>query len=248
MKSPRAFTLIELLTVIAIIGILAAILIPVVSKVRESARWSQGMSNIRQVALANLSWASDNNGQLLGHDHGDPASAINYYPAGEGRSWYVMLTNYINNAPLNTQLAGDLTTPILRDPTFSGDFPTNPFHHAFIRTITVRSQPSATQSMPLNRFTNVNNHREPSTQVLVATGAFPHGDIHDNGFGSWNEGNFGTVNRNLANEPVPISDNGPGQIRWKDGRTKVAFLDGHARTVSEGQLQRRHLNPSYTNF
>ncbi|RRJ95397.1 prepilin-type N-terminal cleavage/methylation domain-containing protein [Opitutaceae bacterium TAV4] len=43
-----AFTLIELLTVIAIIGILAAIIIPVVGKVRDTARTAQCISNWRQ--------------------------------------------------------------------------------------------------------------------------------------------------------------------------------------------------------
>lgn len=45
----NAFTLIELLTVIAIIGILAAIILPVVGKVRASARSAQCSSNLRQV-------------------------------------------------------------------------------------------------------------------------------------------------------------------------------------------------------
>lgn len=54
------FTLIELLTVIAIIGILASILIPVVNAVRENARRSSCMSNMRQVALAILLYESEN--------------------------------------------------------------------------------------------------------------------------------------------------------------------------------------------
>jgi prepilin-type processing-associated H-X9-DG protein len=54
--------LIELLTVIAIIGILASILIPVVGKVRESARQAQSASNTRQITLAILTYADDHNG------------------------------------------------------------------------------------------------------------------------------------------------------------------------------------------
>ncbi len=54
-----AFTLIELLTVIAIIGILAAILIPVVSAVRDSARSAQCQSNLRQIGTAVHAYMSD---------------------------------------------------------------------------------------------------------------------------------------------------------------------------------------------
>jgi len=58
------FTLIELLTVIAIIGILAAILIPVVGRVRDSARGSQCVSNLRQIGVAAYAYAADNNDLL----------------------------------------------------------------------------------------------------------------------------------------------------------------------------------------
>lgn len=59
-----AFTLIELLTVIAIIGILAAIIIPTVGSVRQSAQASACLSNLRQVGLSAIIYTNDNKGRL----------------------------------------------------------------------------------------------------------------------------------------------------------------------------------------
>src|SRR5690606_4582396 len=64
---PGAFTLIELLTVIAIIGILAAILIPIVGKARNSAGRAKCASNLRQCGAALFLFANDNNGWLPGN-------------------------------------------------------------------------------------------------------------------------------------------------------------------------------------
>jgi prepilin-type N-terminal cleavage/methylation domain-containing protein/prepilin-type processing-associated H-X9-DG protein len=66
-SSRAAFTLIELLTVIAIIGILAAIIIPVTGKVRESARAATCAANLRQIGFATGLYAEDNKGWLPGH-------------------------------------------------------------------------------------------------------------------------------------------------------------------------------------
>lgn len=75
MKSPLinsfrrtgAFTLIELLTVIAIIGILAAILIPVVGAVRENARAASCTANMRQIGQAMLAYSVDHNDRAPSH-------------------------------------------------------------------------------------------------------------------------------------------------------------------------------------
>ena len=55
-----AFTLVELLTVIAIIGILAAILIPTVGKIRAAATKATCAGNLRHLATSSLLFANDN--------------------------------------------------------------------------------------------------------------------------------------------------------------------------------------------
>lgn len=61
-ESARGFTLIELLTVIAIIVVLAAISIPIVSRVRASAHDTRCISNLRQIAIAFNLYRADHKG------------------------------------------------------------------------------------------------------------------------------------------------------------------------------------------
>lgn len=92
--SKKAFTLIELLTVIAIIGILAAIIIPVVGKVRDTARRAQCTSNIRQIATGMLMFAAENKNRF-------PANQ-----AIEGASSYVWAYNLTRSKALPDRFVG----------------------------------------------------------------------------------------------------------------------------------------------
>lgn len=91
-----AFTLIELLTVIAIIGILAAILIPTVGKMRESAVKTTCSTNLRQLALGTLAFANDHRGALPLRPAGTPAYA---FPHAFVSADWDTFSPYVGNAP-----------------------------------------------------------------------------------------------------------------------------------------------------
>jgi len=61
----RAFTFIELLVVMIVIGILASIAYPVYTGVLERAKITKDMNNLRQIGLATQTYMNDNDGVLF---------------------------------------------------------------------------------------------------------------------------------------------------------------------------------------
>jgi prepilin-type N-terminal cleavage/methylation domain-containing protein len=73
----RAFTLIEMLVVIAIIATLAALLFPAISGMAERGKATQDMNNLRQLGLATQMYLNDNDN--------------NYFPQTGSNSWMTLL-------------------------------------------------------------------------------------------------------------------------------------------------------------
>jgi prepilin-type N-terminal cleavage/methylation domain-containing protein/prepilin-type processing-associated H-X9-DG protein len=71
MRKNTGFTLIELLVVIAIIAVLMAILMPALNRAREQGRRSTCLSNLKQLTLAWIMYADENDDNLINGDTGE---------------------------------------------------------------------------------------------------------------------------------------------------------------------------------
>ena len=78
------FTLVELLVVISIIALLMAILLPALAKAREQGKRIVCLSNLKQLTLAWMNYASAYNDKLVNGANGDTPGNGGACPAGIG--------------------------------------------------------------------------------------------------------------------------------------------------------------------
>lgn len=206
-SSRRAFTLVELLVVIAIIGILIGILLPAVQMVREAARRSTCLNNIRQIAFAALNHESQHQELPIGLTLPD---SVPRTTTDELFGWGTAVLPFMEQNNAYDLLAPNSGSTMLQRATVGGPS----VIEVLQRPIPAFQCTSDSSSEPLNR------HRPASSAI-----------------GFLAKSNYVAANNVGVCQALKIGPVGPnrvtpnGAFNGIEGMSMAAFIDGASHTI-----------------
>ena len=226
-RKRRAFTLIEILVVIVIMGILAAIRFPDFARARAGARRASCSSNLRQIGLGAMQYTQDNAGTLMrnwsGTDFG-PSDATERY------KWMDAIQPYIRNTKVFTCPSDSLNPPyIFRDGKNYGSYCINGAY--FSEPVNVRRSPNIARQSRI---------ADPSGTLWVGDSYAESGETFSTG---WPD---------VAANPTIDETVNPRKfdrlIERHLGTLNVLYCDGHVKAVSLDLLAHKNAADTLTAF
>lgn len=207
-----AFTLLELLVVVAVIALLLAILLPSLTRARGAAKATACLSNMRQLGLAAQMYADGHAGAIV--DSGLPHGGLPSQPSQEAQSWFHTLARHyrsqlISRCPADESAYWDMDLP--------GTGPPGP-DPPVRRRVSFAQNDYLTGDLPgwesFNRYGRI---KRPAATILFAELAET---------GSWAASDHIHVELWLFNPRVEAAL----QIALERhlGRANYVFVDGHA--------------------
>jgi prepilin-type N-terminal cleavage/methylation domain-containing protein len=244
-KRQRAFTLIELLTVVAILGILGSILIPVVDSVRTQAKRSRETSAARSLINGYLLFAKESGGDLLPGYGPGPTSDFQ----GKSVNWPASYRYPFRLAPyLDEVLRGQLYVndqalfydSLLADPSVSAEdagyelslFPSFGLNHYFMGG---HHEIGAAHGVrPLKRLDETVG--ETNRLIVFLSSKFSRGMGDERGYFQITSPNFPSKWPSSYSETAPAQTFGYVDPRW-GGKAVAAMLGGHVELLSLDEMR-----------
>jgi prepilin-type N-terminal cleavage/methylation domain-containing protein/prepilin-type processing-associated H-X9-DG protein len=219
----RGFTLVELLVVIAVIAILAAFLFPVFAQVREKARQSSCLSNLRQLGTALLIYAQDYDETVVLNDNWDGKSDRNWegIPASTS-DWPDLLQPYMKNEGVLVCPSASKATGLYK--TEQGQRSAYVLNNVYgnIPALGEIFEKYGHRPAPLGAI------EDPSGTVFCGDGGAPSGIPFQVVLDS--------LSLDLASDPPRITSSQGGFYGRHNRGCNVAFLDAHARWLTIQEL------------